>query len=113
MKNSIDTTKISINGLVDKADYLSFTEKKEWMEIINTANQSELNEIRDFFVNAREAQNNRKLKIIYEANLGDEYKRKIKSLSDNFIKQSIKKQEAHAGKTNENPENILKELDEI
>jgi len=115
--------KKQIIKIIKETDFLTIADKKEWLKIVDIADVHELNEIHDFFVKAEKAQNNKKLKIIYKAGLGDRYKKKIKSLSDKLIKTAIKKQEIHDKqgenapdkilKKLENPENILKALDEI
>lgn len=105
--------KQKVQQLVLEADFLNDSEKIEWNDLIESANASQLAAIHDFFAKTKKAEKQKKLQIIYKAGLGDEYKQKLKSLSDNFMKQAIKKQEVHASQTNENPEDILKELDKI
>jgi hypothetical protein len=103
--------KTKIKKTIEMADFLDESAKKEWFTILSSASANELLQIEDFFAKAKNAQNNFKFKLINKANFEKEYKKKIKKLSDDYVKIAIKKSEK--GEKEESPENILKQLDNL
>lgn len=102
--------KTKIKKLIESANFLDEPSKEEWLLLIASANEKELTEIEAFYNKAKKAQDLYKYKIIHEANLGKEYAKKLKEISNKYTKKAIKSQEKNKQNSDENPDDILKKL---
>ena len=110
MKNQIQQ---NIKELINNANYLSIEDQKEWLKVVEIADLNNLDKIYEFFMKTEKVENDKKFKIIFEANLSDKYKKKIESLSRKFIKTAIKKQEKYDKQGENNPNIILQKLESL
>lgn len=102
-----------LKKLVNEAEFLFIPEKKKWLEMADTLTLADLQEAIRHFNQATTDLEDKKLKIIKKAGLGDEYMEQIKKLANSYKKETIQKEEKHLRKTTENPEDVLKKLDNL
>lgn len=84
--------KTKIKKQIEEASFLNKKAKKEWFELVESANTDELKEIQAFFDKAKKAQDTYKLKLIYKSKLGKEYVKKMKEISSKYTKKALDKE---------------------
>lgn len=112
----VDDNKALIEKLkksVEVAEFLSVPEKNKWLELAATLALTDLHEACKYFENASIDLEDKKLEIVYKAGLGNEYIEQIKNLAAVYKKNTVQKEETHLRKTTENPEDVLKQLDDL
>lgn len=102
-----------LKNLVETAEFLAKPEKNKWLDIADSLEPADLQEACKYFVDAQAKLQDNKLKAVYNAGLGEEYVELIKNLADSYKKEGIQKEEAHLKKTTENPDDVLKQLDDL
>lgn len=106
-------TKKDVAGLVNSANFLEEQDKKEWLEEIEDLDDGQLVEANDFFVKIAEGEKDLKLKLLFKSGKGPEYMQKLKDINKNFMKEIIAKEEKFLREGKENPEDVLKQLDNL
>lgn len=81
--------KTNIKKQINDARFLDNQAKKEWFELVDSANPDEIKEIREFFDKAKKAQDTYKLKLIYKSKRGKEYVKKMKEISNKYTKKAL------------------------
>jgi hypothetical protein len=102
-----------LKKLVEVAEFLAIPERKKWLELADTLAPADLHQAYAYFEKASTDLEDKKLEIVYKAGLGNEYIDSLKSLAKEYKKNTIQKEESHLRKTTENPEDVLKQLDDL
>jgi hypothetical protein len=102
--------KTELKKLIKKADYLPNSEIKSWLLIIEYLSVDELRDTYKHFEKTEKEREEYKLKLIFKANLGDQYTEKTNDISKKFKKKAMGKEEKFLRETTENPEEVLKKL---
>lgn len=102
-----------LKNLVETAEFLAMPEKAKWLEMADSLELADLHEACKYFTDAQTSLQDKKLEVIYKAGLGEEYVERIKKLADGYRKEGIQREEKHLKATTENPDDVLKQLDDL
>jgi hypothetical protein len=96
--------------LIKRADYLPNSEIKRWTLIVDYLNLDELRDTYDHFSQTEKEQKEYKLKLIYKSKLGPQFIEKIHEISKDYKKMANQEEERFLRETSENPEDVLKKI---
>jgi len=112
LKKQNKTKKQEVKELIQMADFLSNKEMVEWIALVDVVSVSKLKDIGNYFEKLLSERDVFIMEQLYKYKLGSEYKQKIKDISQKYEKESRKKEEKFII-VQENPEEILKKLQDI
>ncbi|MBN1494363.1 hypothetical protein JW911_01350 [Candidatus Peregrinibacteria bacterium] len=102
-----------LKNLVKFAEFLPDSQRNDWIFMADSLSEKDLKTACRYFEKANTDLSNKKLEIVFKSGLSSEYLAQIKKLADDYRKQTTHKEEMHLQKTSENPEEVLKQLNDL
>ena len=105
-------TKQDLKRLIETASYLPEKEKEEWMKILDSLNQDQINEVFKEIQNSSTKDFKFSLYALVKNGKGQQILSTAKEITEGFKKQALKKQETKIKIKEGTPEEILEKLNQ-
>ncbi len=85
-------TKAQLKKIIEKVDFISGAQRKEWLGLIETFNQVQINEVYEYFSKAVRDEGNFMLNLLVKSGMKKKYIEDVKQISRKFILEAKKKE---------------------